>query len=218
MFEFYAACCPPCWALVHGILEQCMLWQSSWSPSILIASALLSRSVSRSMASSSLEEVLRVKRLSENAILPMRGSAFAAGFDLFSAVDTVVPKNGKALIPTNIAIEIPPDTYARIAPRSGLAWKHFIDTGAGVVDYDYRGDVGVILFNHNTEDFYVKKGDRVAQLILERISMASCIEVEELGSTERGAGGFGSTGENVLKRVKTNDENTGFIIHVNTNP
>ena len=195
-----------------------MLWRSSWSPSILIASALLSRSVSRSMASSSFEEVLRVKRLSENAILPVRGSAFAAGFDLFSAVDTVVPKNGKALIPTNIAVEIPPNTYARIAPRSGLAWKHFIDTGAGVVDFDYRGDVGVILFNHNTEDFYVKKGDRVAQLILERVCMASCVEVDELGSTERGAGGFGSTGENVLKKVKTNDENTGFIIHVNTNP
>ena len=65
------------------------------------------------------------------------------------------------------------------------------DTGAGVVDYDYRGNVGVVLFNHAEEDFQVKRGDRVAQLILERISMASAVEVEELDSTERGAGGFG---------------------------
>ncbi len=93
-----------------------------------------------------------------------------------------------------MAIAIPPLTYARIAPRSGLAVKNFIDTGAGVVDYDYRGNVGVVLFNHAEEDFQVKRGDRIAQLILERISMADAVEVDELPDTERGAGGFGSTG------------------------
>ena len=80
------------------------------------------------------------------------------------------------------------------APRSGLALKHSIDTGAGVIDYDYRGPIGVILFNHSDNDFPIKRGDRVAQLILEKISMAAIQEVQELSSTERGTGGFGSTG------------------------
>ena len=139
-------------------------------------------------------EVMQVKKLSEFAVIPKRGSEFAAGFDLSSAYDCVVPARGKALVKTDLAIAIPENTYARIAPRSGLAWKNFIDTGAGVVDYDYRGNVGVILFNHGDVDFEVKRGDRVAQLILERISMAGVQEVDELFETKRGAGGFGSTG------------------------
>jgi dUTP pyrophosphatase len=72
--------------------------------------------------------------------------------------------------------------------------KNFIDVGAGVVDYDYRGNVGVVLFNHGEEDFVIKRGDRIAQLILERICMADAVEVDELPGTERGEGGFGSTG------------------------
>jgi dUTP pyrophosphatase len=136
----------------------------------------------------------QVKKLTELATLPIRGSEHAAGFDLASAYDVVIPAHGKGLVKTDLAIAIPEFTYARIAPRSGLAVKKFIDTGAGVVDYDYRGNVGVVLFNHGDEDFEVKKGDRVAQLILERISMAGCEEVDELSATERGIGGFGSTG------------------------
>jgi len=85
-------------------------------------------------------------------------------------------------------------TYARVAPRSGLAWKNFIDVGAGVVDYDYRGNVGVNLFNHGKEDFVIKHGDRVAQLILEKICTPDVVEVDDLEDTDRGAGGFGSTG------------------------
>lgn len=81
-----------------------------------------------------------------------------------------------------------------VAPRSGLAHKNFIDIGAGVIDFDYRGNVGVILFNHSEVDFEVKRGDRIAQLILEKISMADTVEVDDLDDTERGAGGFGSTG------------------------
>jgi dUTP pyrophosphatase len=72
--------------------------------------------------------------------------------------------------------------------------KYFIDVGAGVVDYDYRGNVGVVLFNHGDQDFAVVRGDRVAQLVLERISMAPAVEVQELSDTTRGSGGFGSTG------------------------
>ena len=74
----------------------------------------------------------------------------------------MVPKQGMALIKTGISISIPYEHYARIAPRSGLAWKNFIDVGAGVIDEDYRGEVGVVLFNHSQEDFKVKRGDRIA--------------------------------------------------------
>lgn len=84
----------------------------------------------------------------------------------------------------------------RIAPRSGLASKHFIDTGAGVIDADYRGQVKVLLFNHNEADFEIKEGDRIAQLVLERIATPDVVEVEELAESVRGAGGFGSTGTN----------------------
>mmetsp|Transcript_32204 Transcript_32204/g.44684 ORF Transcript_32204/g.44684 Transcript_32204/m.44684 type:complete len:168 (+) Transcript_32204:142-645(+) len=142
-------------------------------------------------------ETLRVKKLSENATIPTRGSAHAAGYDLSSAYDCVVPKRGKYLVKTDISIAIPEGTYARVAPRSGLAWKHSIDVGAGVVDFDYRGNVGVILFNLSEEDFQVKTGDRVAQLILERIMTPSVVEVDDLDDTTRGAGGFGSTGTKI---------------------
>jgi dUTP pyrophosphatase len=121
---------------------------------------------------------------------------------LSSSKDSVVPARGKALIPTDLSISIPDGTYARIAPRSGLAWKHSIDTGAGVIDSDYRGNVGVILFNHSDQDFPVKTGDRIAQLILEKIEIADVQEVKELNETERGEGGFGSTGVEA-KRAKT---------------
>lgn len=137
---------------------------------------------------------LLVKKLTERATLPARGSAGAAGYDLASAYDCVVPARGKALVKTDLAIAIPAGTYARIAPRSGLALKHSIDVGAGVVDADYRGPVGVILFNLSDVQFEVKQGDRIAQLILERIVTPNVVEVEDLEESARGAGGFGSTG------------------------
>ncbi|KAK6115815.1 hypothetical protein DH2020_008084 [Rehmannia glutinosa] len=137
---------------------------------------------------------LRVKRLSEKAVLPSRASPLSAGYDLSSATETKVPARGKALVPTDLSIAVPEGTYARIAPRSGLAWKQSIDVGAGVVDADYRGPVGVILFNHSDVDFEVKSGDRIAQLIIQKIVTPDVTEVDDLDSTERGSGGFGSTG------------------------
>lgn len=131
----------------------------------------------------------------------------STGYDLASAVDTVVPARGKAIVKTDLAIAIPENTYARIAPRSGLAVKHFIDVGAGVVDYDYRGNVGVVLFNHSDVDFPVRQNDRIAQLILEKIAMVPVEEVTELPSTARGDGGFGSTG---LETV-TSDADSGDV-------
>lgn len=137
---------------------------------------------------------LLVKRLSEKATLPTRGSPLSAGYDLYSAERKVIPAHGKALIDTQISIAVPVGTYGRVAPRSGLASKFMIDTGAGVIDADYRGVVFVLLFNLSDKDFQVEEGDRVAQLILEKIHTAEVLEVQDLDETIRGAGGFGSTG------------------------
>ncbi|NP_001232536.1 deoxyuridine 5'-triphosphate nucleotidohydrolase, mitochondrial isoform X2 [Taeniopygia guttata] len=139
---------------------------------------------------------LRFTKLSENAFAPSRGSARAAGYDLYSAYDCVIPPMEKAVVKTDIQIALPSGCYGRVAPRSGLAAKHFIDVGAGVIDEDYRGNVGVVLFNFGKETFEVKKGDRIAQLICERIYYPELEEVEALDDTERGEGGFGSTGKN----------------------
>lgn len=95
-------------------------------------------------------------------------------------------------------MSIPDGTYGRIAPRSSLAWKQHIDVAAGVIDSDYRGEVGVVLFNHAARDYQVCKGERIAQLILERIMVAEILEVEKLDDTNRGAGGFGSTNLRIL--------------------
>jgi dUTP pyrophosphatase len=136
---------------------------------------------------------LRVARLTENAQLPSRGSEGAAGLDLRSIVGVVIPGRGRALIRTGLAIELPPQTYGRIAPRSGLALKHGVDVGAGVIDRDYRGELQVLLFNLSDQDFEVLPGDRIAQLIVERIEEVEVVE-GELGGSERGAAGLGSTG------------------------
>ncbi|CAJ1049368.1 deoxyuridine 5'-triphosphate nucleotidohydrolase%2C mitochondrial isoform X3 [Xyrichtys novacula] len=140
--------------------------------------------------------VLRFAKLSEHATTPTRGSAKAAGYDLYSAYDYTIGPLDKAIVKTDIQIAVPHGCYGRVAPRSGLAVKNFIDVGAGVVDEDYRGNVGVVLFNFGKEAFEVKKGDRVAQLVCERICYPDLEELETLDETERGAGGFGSTGLN----------------------
>ncbi|XP_043933559.1 deoxyuridine 5'-triphosphate nucleotidohydrolase, mitochondrial isoform X2 [Protopterus annectens] len=140
--------------------------------------------------------ILKFKKLSENAYTPTRGSSKAAGYDLYSAYDYVIPAREKTVVKTDIQIALPPGCYGRVAPRSGLAAKYFIDVGAGVIDEDYRGNVGVVLFNFNKEAFEIKKGDRVAQLICERIFYPDLEEHENLEETERGEGGFGSTGQN----------------------
>ena len=160
--------------------------------------------------------VLEVKRLFEDADLPHKGSDRAAGYDLrahsYAFIDdgklgeTVKLSDGdgvlvihafsRCLVKTGIAVGVPQGCYGRVAPRSGLALKKGIDVGAGVIDEDYKGEVGVILFNLSAEPFEVRKSDRIAQFICERIVYPELEEVEELESTERGAGGFGSTGSN----------------------
>ena len=132
-----------------------------------------------------------------------------------SSQDIEVPARGKGLVKTDIQIKVPSGTYGRIAPRSGLSWKNHIDIGAGVVDEDYRGNVGqfllsvivysssnliscsgVVMFNHAETAFTVKKGDRIAQLVCERIHYPEVEVLQTLNETDRGEAGFGSTGTN----------------------
>ncbi|XP_053127918.1 deoxyuridine 5'-triphosphate nucleotidohydrolase, mitochondrial isoform X2 [Hemicordylus capensis] len=163
------------------------------------AAAAASSPSKRRFAASRPEEPsqsLRFAKLSAHAVAPSRGSSRAAGYDLHSAYDCEIPSLGKAVVKTDIQIALPAGCYGRVAPRSGLAANHFIDVGAGVIDEDYRGNVGVVLFNFGKEPFKVKRGDRIAQLICERIYYPELEEVQALDDTERGSGGFGSTGHN----------------------
>ncbi|CAH8564107.1 unnamed protein product [Dicrocoelium dendriticum] len=139
-------------------------------------------------------EVLKFAKLSGHAITPTRGSALAAGYDLYAAQEVVIPAKGRGLVRTDIQISLPDGCYGRIAPRSGLALKHGIDVGAGVIDQDYRGNVGILLFNFGDVDFLVKEGDRVAQLICERIFVPELVMCDLLTDTVRGSNGYGSTG------------------------
>jgi len=137
---------------------------------------------------------LCVKKLVEDAIIPTRGSTHAVGYDLYSVEDCCVPHNSRHLVGTGISIVLPVNVYGRVAPRSGLAVKHGIQVGAGVIDPDYTGEVKVALFNQGDKDFEIKKGDRIAQLVLERCETPAVREVQSIEETTRGSGGFGSTG------------------------
>ena len=141
---------------------------------------------------------LIVKKRSPKATLPKRASTQAAGYDLCSLGGLTIAPGKRVIVPTGLSITVPIGTYGRVAPRSGLAVKHGINVLAGVIDRDYTGEVGVVLVNHNDEDFIINEGDRVGQLIMEKIETPDVEEVEELEATERGEGGFGSTGGHSL--------------------
>ena len=137
---------------------------------------------------------LLIKKLSPNAIIPTRASQGSVGYDLYSTEDTVVPcQCGRVIVGTGIAVGLPEDVYARIAPRSGLAAKHCIDVGAGVIDPDYTGEIKVIMFNHGSVEYVIKQGDKIAQMILERCETPPIEEVIEIENTVRGTQGFGSS-------------------------
>ena len=135
-----------------------------------------------------------IKKIEESAVIPTRATDTDAGYDLYSTNDGVVPAGGRKVVGTGVAIAIPPPYYGRVAPRSGLAVKRGIDVLAGVIDAGYRGEVGVVLQNLSEEDFTYKKGDRVAQLILEQCNTIGWVELDELKDSVRSDGGFGSTG------------------------
>jgi dUTP pyrophosphatase len=140
--------------------------------------------------------MLKIKKLTEAAIIPTRGHETDAGLDLYSLKDYELYPRNRMLIQTGISLEIPEGYYGRVAPRSGLAVKHGIDVFAGVIDSSYRGELMVLLYNSNeTETFLIKKEDRIAQLIIEKHYNFPIEVVDELGDTNRGSGGFGSTGK-----------------------
>eukprot|EP00190_Bangiopsis_sp_CCMP1999_P002397 CAMPEP_0198731344 /NCGR_PEP_ID=MMETSP1475-20131203/29259_1 /TAXON_ID= ORGANISM="Unidentified sp., Strain CCMP1999" /NCGR_SAMPLE_ID=MMETSP1475 /ASSEMBLY_ACC=CAM_ASM_001111 /LENGTH=148 /DNA_ID=CAMNT_0044494301 /DNA_START=135 /DNA_END=581 /DNA_ORIENTATION=+ len=146
------------------------------------------------MTASQTPLMLQVKRLSESAMLPKRATEGSAGYDLFSAEDAEVQPGRRRLVTTDIALRLPDGYYGRVAPRSGLAVRHGIHIGAGVIDSDYRGNVGVLLFNFGEEVFHVQKGNRIAQLIVEKVALPEVIETDDLSESVRADGGFGSTG------------------------
>ena len=149
---------------------------------------------------------MKVKRLVNHAKLPIRGSTGAAGYDLHAAEKCVILANSKGVVKTGIVIEIPEGLYARIAPRSGLLVKKSIDVGAGVIDRDYRGEIGVVLINHSSKDFEVNVGDRIAQMILEQIKTPEVEEQANLDQTDRREKGFGSTGTNERKNERIQEK------------
>jgi len=132
------------------------------------------------------DQSVRVKKQSAEARVPMKGTARAAGHDLYTIEGTDVPARGQSVIGTGIAIGSPHNTYARIALRSRLAVKHPLMPNAAVIDSDYRGEVRVVLANLGDQPYRVEKGDRIAQLIIEKLDDRELAEVTQLDNTERG--------------------------------
>lgn len=153
---------------------------------------------------------VQVTHLSSQAFTPVRSTFEAAGLDLFSPTDGTIHPGQRQLIPLDISITLPNHTYGHILPRSGLALRHGIHVGAGVIDSDYRGNVGVLLFNLSNEPFVFRRGDRIAQLVIQpyvKLDVTCDTPMTDdhqlqsgqplggpLGPKERHQGGFGSTG------------------------
>jgi dUTP pyrophosphatase len=137
----------------------------------------------------------------KDAKIPQRKSKGAAGYDVTSVENLIIPAGKRALVKTGLTVEIPENLYGRVAPRSGLSLKG-IDIGAGVIDPDYRGNMGVIMINNSGGDFDVNVGDAIAQLIFEKIDhpIVEVVEFKELQTTERGENGFGSTSVPVKRK------------------
>lgn len=144
-----------------------------------------------------MSDPLRITLNTATAKIPYRSSVYAAGYDLFADIpdrEIIIGSFERKLIPLGFSIAIPLGYYGRIAPRSGLAHKSGIHIMAGVIDPDYRGAMFALLYNSNPYSFFVQHEDRVAQLIIEKISTPDIMVVDSLDNTERGSNGFGSTG------------------------
>ena len=139
-------------------------------------------------------ESLKFKRLDARATLPTRGSAAAAGLDLYSIEVVNLQSLERKLVRTGLAVAIPEGFYGRIAPRSGLATKSGIDVLAGVIDADYRGEIQCLLHNTSNEAIELPAQAKICQLIIEKIITPDPVWAEDLPDTVRGSGGFGSTG------------------------
>ena len=140
------------------------------------------------------QETLNIQYVNGAAKKPMKATEFSAGYDLSGIEDYTLSPGERHLFKTGISMDIPKGLYGRIAPRSGLAYKKGIDVMAGVIDSDYRGEVGVILVNLSDSPVEFKSGDKIAQMIFESYHDLKVEVVDQLGMTVRGAGGFGHTG------------------------
>jgi dUTP pyrophosphatase len=163
---------------------------------------------------------IKFKKLSANAIIPTRANKYDAGLDVYASADVEIPASrafvdkhnaiglsyedvltehllvriGQASVPTGITVEIPQGFYGKIESRSGVSFRYGVETGAGVVDSGYRGEIGIKLYNTTDKPYHIKKGDRIAQLIILPVTLLEPVEVPELRDGERGENGFGSSG------------------------
>jgi len=138
--------------------------------------------------------VLSFKRLDPKAVLPARGSSLAAGLDIYAIEELTIQPGERVLARTGLAVAIPEGFYGRLAPRSGLATKQGLDTLAGVIDADYRGEIRCLLYNTGSEAIHLPAQSKICQLILEKIITPTAVWADEISNTDRGSGGFGSTG------------------------
>ena len=139
---------------------------------------------------------IKVMKLTADAVIPVKAHADDAGYDLFAREGITIPPGESRLVPTGIALGLPPMTEAQIRPRSGLALNQQVTVlnAPGTIDAGYRGEVGVILINHGRGDFIVEKGMKIAQVVIARVWPSLLIETDSLDATNRGVAGFGSTG------------------------
>jgi deoxyuridine 5'-triphosphate nucleotidohydrolase len=138
--------------------------------------------------------LLTFKRLDPRATLPSRGSSLSAGLDIYAIEDLTIRPGERALARTGLAVAIPEGYYGRLAPRSGLATHKGLDTLAGVIDADYRGEVRCLLYNAGDETIHLPAESKICQLIIEKIITPEAAWADDISDTERGGGGFGSTG------------------------
>ena len=138
---------------------------------------------------------VNVKLLEDKATIPTRANINDAGWDLYSIVDTIIPPKQRKTVKTGIALEMPEHMAGLIWPRSGLSVKQGVDVLAGVVDSGYRGEIMVCLYNTSDENVSINCGDRIAQIIFQEVPRVMMINQEELGSSQRGDNGFGSSGK-----------------------
>jgi deoxyuridine 5'-triphosphate nucleotidohydrolase len=141
-----------------------------------------------------MSSLLSFKRLDPGATLPTRGSALSAGLDISSIEEVSIEPNQRALARTGLAVDIPEGYYGRLAPRSGLATQNGLDVLAGVIDADYRGEIRCLLYNTGDEVINLPAQSKICQLIIEKIITPTAVWADEISNTDRGSGGFGSTG------------------------
>ena len=139
---------------------------------------------------------VKFKKLSENAVLPHYATAGAAGFDFHAAEGTVIEPHQTVIVKTDLAVELPTDLELQVRCRSGIAFKTplIVKNAPGTVDSDYRGNIGIILHNLSDAPYLVEKGERIAQGVIAPVVQINIVEADELSDTDRGEGGFGSTG------------------------